>query len=86
MLSFLRTDARSFRHGIHPGDYKAYTRDLPIERMPFPAELVLPLSQHLGAPSRAVVRPGDRVYRGQVVAEASGFVSTVLHASATGRW
>jgi electron transport complex protein RnfC len=84
MLTFLKGTVRSFRHGIHPGDYKALTRDLPIERMPFPDEVVLPLSQHLGAPSRPVVRPGDRVYRGQCIAEASGFVSTALHASVTG--
>lgn len=74
----------SFRHGVHPGDYKELTRDLPIERLPFMPELVLPLSQHLGAPSKAIVRPGDRVYRGQMIAEAEGFVSAVLHASATG--
>jgi electron transport complex protein RnfC len=60
------------------------TRDLPIERVPFMPELVLPLSQHLGAPSKPVIRVGDRVQRGQVVAEAGGFVSSILHASATG--
>ncbi len=85
MASFLTHSAPSFKHGVHPDDYKAYTRDLPIERMPFVDEIVLPLSQHLGAPSRPVVRPGDRVYRGQVIAEADAFVSATLHASVTGR-
>ena len=74
----------SFSHGVHPRDYKELTRDLAIERLPFMSELVLPLSQHLGAPSKAVVRPGERVHRGQVIAEAGGFVSAMLHASATG--
>ena len=84
MLSFLDQGTRSFRHGIHPADYKAMTRDLPLERMPFMEEIVLPLSQHLGAPSHALVKPGDKVYRGQLIAEATAFVSANLHASVTG--
>lgn len=75
---------KTFKHGIHPGDYKEYTKDLPLERMPFVDEYVLPLSQHLGAPAKPVVKPGDRVYRGQLIAEPSGFVSASVHASVTG--
>jgi len=78
------TGRMTFSHGIHPQDYKELTRDLPLERLPFMPELVLPLSQHLGAPSKPVVRPGERVQRGQLIAESSGFVSAALHASATG--
>jgi electron transport complex protein RnfC len=77
--------ARTFRHGIHPRTFKELTAEQQIERMPFPDELVLPLRQHLGAPSKPIVSVGDRVYRGQLIAEASGFVSVPLHASATGR-
>src|SRR5690606_33526210 len=84
MLTFLKQDTRSFKHGIHPEDYKALTRDLPLERMPFMEELVLPLRQHLGAPAKPIVKVGDKVYRGQLIAEASGFVSANLHASVTG--
>jgi electron transport complex protein RnfC len=76
---------KSFRHGVHPGTYKDLTAEREIERMPFPDEVVLHLRQHLGAPSRPVVKPGDRVHRGQLIAEAAGFVSVPLHASATGR-
>lgn len=75
---------RTFRHGIHPGEHKDATEGRLIERLPFPGEVVLPLSQHLGAPSKPVVSVGDKVYRGQVIAEAGGFVSVPLHASATG--
>jgi electron transport complex protein RnfC len=50
----------------------------------FPEELILPLSQHIGGPSRPIVAAGEKVYRGQIIAEASGFVSVPLHASATG--
>jgi electron transport complex protein RnfC len=75
---------RTFRHGVHPAEHKEATEACPIERMPFVDEYLLPLNQHIGAPSRAVVRPGQKVERGQVIAEAGGFVSTFLHAPVTG--
>ncbi|HEU4365208.1 MAG TPA: hypothetical protein VFT13_07055, partial [Candidatus Krumholzibacteria bacterium] len=77
--------ARSFRHGVHPGTFKEQTADRLIERMPFPDEVALHLRQHLGAPSKPVVSVGERVFRGQLIAAANGFVSVPLHASATGR-
>ena len=46
---------------------------------------MLPLSQHLGAPSRPVVKVGDKVYRGQLLAEPVGYISTSLHSSVAGR-
>jgi len=74
----------SFRHGIHPREHKEATEHLPIARMPFVERYVLPLSQHTGAPCKPVVQVGERVERGQVVAEAGGFVSMTLHAPVTG--
>ena len=79
MLSGLR-----FRHGVHPPELKELTAGLPIRRLPFPDEVVLPLRQHGGKPARLVVRPGDRVERGDAVGEADGWVSTPVHASAAG--
>ena len=75
---------RTFRHGIHPEEHKDETEHLPVERMPFVERYHLPLSQHTGAPCRPVVRAGERVQRGQLVAEPGGFVSTTLHAPVTG--
>lgn len=75
----------SFRHGIHPHDHKESTAGLKIERMPFAERYVLPLSQHLGAPSKAVVRAGEKVRRAQVVAEPGGFVSATLHSPVDGK-
>ena len=63
MPTLLTRTVRSFRHGIHPDDYKHLTRDLPLERMPFMDELVLPLSQHLGGASKPIVEPGQKVYK-----------------------
>ena len=76
---------RTFRHGIHPEEHKEATAALPVERMPFVERYILPLSQHAGAPSRALVEVGERVTRGQTIAEAVGFISTTLHASVDGR-
>ena len=75
----------TFRHGVHPEEYKDQTAGLPIERVPFVEQYVLPLGQHIGAPSRAVVKPKDRVQRGQIIAEPGGFVSVGLHSPVTGK-
>jgi len=74
----------SFRHGVHPPELKQLTAQVKIRRLPFPSEVVLPLSQHTGKPARPVVRPGSRVERGDLVAEADGWVSSPVHASASG--
>ncbi len=52
--------------------------------MPFVSRYILPLSQHLGAPARPVVEVGQRVLRGQVIAEPGAFVSTTHHSPVTG--
>ncbi|MBD3334910.1 MAG: electron transport complex subunit RsxC [Candidatus Eisenbacteria bacterium] len=74
----------SFRHGIHPDEHKLATEHLKIERMPFTGRYILLLSQHTGAPAKAVVRRGQKVRRGQLVAEPGGFVSMALHSPVTG--
>jgi Na+-translocating ferredoxin:NAD+ oxidoreductase subunit C len=83
MLSLLEI-GRGFRHGVHPPDRKELTAGVPIRRMPFPEEVVLPLRQHAGKPAKLLVRKGDRVERGDKIAEADGFVSVPIHASAAG--
>ena len=75
---------QGFRHGIHPPEAKQLTSAVPIRRMPFPDEVVLPLRQHAGKPARVIVRKGQRVERGDVVAVSDGFISVPIHASAAG--
>ncbi len=75
----------SFQHGVHPPEHKAPTQGLAVQRMRFVERYVLPLSQHLGAPARAVVEEGQPVRRGQLIAEPGGYVSTSLHAPVRGR-
>jgi len=73
-----------FRHGVHPPEHKQLTQGEKVRRLPFPAELILPLSQHAGSPAKAIVKVGDEVERGDKIAEATGFISSPIHASATG--
>ncbi|NQV52926.1 MAG: electron transport complex subunit RsxC [Flavobacteriales bacterium] len=80
----LFSNIATFRHGVHPEEYKHYTEDKRIERMPFVDEYVLPLGQHIGAPSREIVRKGQYVKRGERIAEAGGFVSVALHSPVDG--
>ncbi len=75
----------SFAHGIHPPAHKALTAHIPIRRLAFPSVLVLPLSQHIGAPSQAIVKKGQEVVRGEPIAIATCDLSVPIHAPATGR-
>ena len=54
-------DLLTFRHGVHPPENKHLTEAIPSRRLPFPKEVILPLSQHIGTPAKALVRAGDRV-------------------------
>ncbi len=74
----------SFKHGVHPPENKDITSGIASKRFPFPKEVILPLSQHIGTPAKALVKTGDRVERGDVIAEASGFISSTVHATAAG--
>lgn len=84
MNALLSAWTPSFRHGVHPHDHKQHTAQLPVQRMPFVEHYRLPLQQHLGTPARCVVQPGQRVTRGQLLAEPDGFISTALHSPVTG--
>ena len=75
---------RTFAHGIHPPEFKEETRGLAIHQFPFAPLLIVPLSQHLGKPALPIVREGDEVMRGQIVAEPDGFMSVAIHAPASG--
>jgi electron transport complex protein RnfC len=75
---------KTFRHGVHPPEAKDETRGLAIRQFPFAPELVVPLSQHIGKPAAPVVKEGEEIVRGQVIAEPQGFMSTTMHAPASG--
>lgn len=74
----------TFNGGIHPYDGKDLSKDFSIVNILPKAELVFPLSQHIGAPASPIVNKGDKVLRGQKIAEATGFVSAPIHSSVSG--
>jgi electron transport complex protein RnfC len=70
--------------GVHPDDHKRPAADAPVRVMPVPARLYLPLQQHLGGPARPTVLVGQKVKKGELVAEATGMVSAPIHAPTSG--
>lgn len=75
---------RTFKNGVHPFEGKELSKEKPVKGLLPKGELVFPVSQHIGAPAKPVVKVGDTVLRGQVIAEAGGFVSAPIHASVSG--
>jgi Na+-translocating ferredoxin:NAD+ oxidoreductase subunit C len=74
-----------FRGGIHPPDKKELSAGKPITEASPPQRVVIPLSQHLGAPCKSVVAIGQTVKKGEKVGEAGGFVSAPVHSSVSGK-
>ncbi len=75
---------KTFAHGIHPPTSKGQTDRLAIRRMPFSERIMVPLSQHFGAPSKPLIHKGQEVVRGEPIAHADGFMSVPMHAPVTG--
>lgn len=74
----------SLRWGVHPESRKRPAADRAIDALPLPARLHLPLQQHVGAPAKPVVTVGQRVRKGQLLAQAQGNISAPLHAPTSG--
>lgn len=73
-----------FHGGVHPPENKSQSTQTPIARLPLPEMLVLPLRQHVGHLPKLTVAVGDRVLKGQLLAEAEGTVSAAIHAPTSG--
>ena len=80
----LKIHRKTFKNGIHPPENKSDTNSLPIRQFPFSPLIILPMVQHIGAAPKIVVREGQEVARGQLLAEADGFVSVPMHAPVSG--
>ena len=74
----------TFKGGIHPKDGKAMSKAKAIKTLTPKGEIVIPLSQHIGAPATPCVEVGDRVLVGQKIGEAAGFISANVHSSVSG--
>ena len=75
---------KSFPHGIHPDAYKEETKAKITRRLPFADEIIVPLAQSIGRPAKAIVFRGQHIVRGEVIAEADGFMSVPIHAPVSG--
>ena len=76
--------AFSLLHGVHVPHRKNTDQILPVS-MPAPSTVTIPMSMHIGAPAKPVVKVGDLVKVGTLIAEAGGFVSAPIHASVSGK-
>lgn len=74
----------TFKGGIHPHVNKDMTHAGPIERMPAPPVLIIPMLQHLGAPCQPLVKPGDKVLMGQKIGDSDAPLSCPVHSSVSG--
>ena len=74
--------AQAFFGGVHPNDMKAATNEKAIEQLEAPAEVVIPMSMHIGAPCKPIVAVGDKVTIHtdglQVTATTTGGVAEVV--------
>jgi electron transport complex protein RnfC len=73
------------RGGVHPQDRKDLSAASPIEDLPLPPLLHIPLQQHIGAPAEPAVRRGQRVAKGELLAHSQGAISAPVHAPTSGR-
>ena len=69
--------------GVHPSANKLSCAK-PIEVLPLPEAVNIPLAQHIGAPAVAKVAKGDKVLTGQLIAEAGSFMSANIHSPISG--
>ena len=76
-----------FKHqgGVHPNDKKAPANEAVVSTIPQPPQVVIPMSQHIGAPCTPLVAVGDEVKLGQKIGEAKAPVSAPVHASVSGK-
>lgn len=72
------------RGGVHPDDKKRLSKESPIEVLPLPEEIVVAMSQHLGAPATCLKKKGDTVFKGEKIGTASAFISAEVHSPVDG--
>ena len=75
----------TFKGGIHPFEGKELSKDKEIQKYNPTSDVAISMSQHIGAPATPVVKVGDEVKVGQLIGEASGFISANVHSSVSGK-
>lgn len=77
-------EIKTFHGGVHPAEHKELSKESPLTQLLPKGELVYMTNQHIGKPASPVVKKGDRVLAGQIIAEAGGFVSADIVSSVSG--
>lgn len=77
-------EVKQFAGGLNVPHYKSFSEHKAIEAASLPEEIIIPLSQHLGAPNEPLVKVGDKVKAGQKIGSTDKFVSAPVHASLSG--
>lgn len=77
-------EIKTFHGGVHPAEHKELSKESPLTQLLPKGELVYMTNQHIGKPASPVVKKGDRVLAGQIIAEAGGFVSANIVSSVSG--
>ncbi len=85
MYNIITMFSKTFRGGVHPAQHKEVTVDKRIKAVPAPPEIILPLTQHIGAPNEPLLGPGDTVKLGQRIAGSESFISAPVHSSVSGK-
>lgn len=73
-----------FKGGVHPADNKSQTENMKIERISMPKMLYIPVLQHIGTPLEPTVAIGEKVLKGQIIADSQAFLVSPIHASTSG--
>ncbi len=73
-----------FSGGVQLRQYKKFSTSKPVVPARLPKKLILPLQQNIGEPAKPLVAVGDKVYKGQIIAQASSAVSVPIHATSSG--
>jgi electron transport complex protein RnfC len=83
-MGFLDRIFKEPRWGVHPEDHKRPAADVPLRILPEPARLYMPLNQHVGGAARPIVLVGQKVLKGQLLAEPQGNISAPIHSPVSG--
>ncbi len=73
-----------FHGGLHLDDKKTMSLQADIAKLPVPDKVIIPIQQHIGEAPEVIVKVGDKVAKGQLIAQAKDYVSASIHASTSG--
>ncbi len=77
--------AKTFNGGVHPKDWKSFSKESKIEQLPLPKTVQIHMSQHIGKPAKPIVKVGSSVLTGELIGQIDGQISSNIHSSISGK-